>query len=228
MIFSLMSMIISSITPVMFSVLSREQKTPKFINSFFSFEKNVMYIVLPVGIGIFFYRRLATLLLFGSQWEDGIEVVGCWALMMMISILVYNLPAEAMKANGDPRLLFVYQLAYIVFLIPICIASSKISFSCFVIARTVSILIQVVFFVILLKKYLKCSLKDFCIEIKNPLTCATIVLLSCIIASFIPIKHFYIESFIQIILIASIYFASIFILFKDDAKFFLTFFRRKR
>ena len=228
MIFSLMSMIISSITPVMFSVLSREQKTPKFKASFLAFEKNVMYVVLPIGIGLFFYRRLATLLLFGARWEDGIEVVGCWALMMMVSILVYNLPAEALKAGGHPELLFAYQIAYVVFLVPICIFSAKISFSHFVVARTISIIVQVILFLLLLKKYIKCSLKQFFNEVKNPLICGTIVLVCCILASFVPIKHFYVSSFIQIIIIAAVYSLSIMLFFKDDATFFLNFLRRKK
>ncbi len=227
MIFSLMSMVISAITPVMFSVLSREQNTPKFRTSFLAFEKNVMYVVLPIGIGIFFYRRLATLLLFGARWEDGIEVVGCWALMMMVSILVYNLPAEALKAGGHPELLFAYQIAYVAVLIPICIISAKVSFSCFVIARTISILVQVILFIFLLNKYINCSLKQFLKEVKNPMVCGAIVLAACILASFIPTEHFYVSSFFQIIIIAAVYMFSILLLFKDDATFFLNFFRRR-
>ena len=227
MIFSLMSMIISAITPVMFSVLSREQNTPKFKTSFLVFEKNVMYVVFPIGIGLFFYRRLATLLLFGARWEDGIDVVGCWALMMMVSILVYNLPSEALKAGGHPELLFAYQIAYVVFLVPICIFSAKVSFHHFVVARTISIIVQIILFLVLLKKYINCSLKQFFKEVKNPIICGAIVLLSCVLAGFIPIKHFYVSSFIQIIIIAVVYILSIILFFKEDATFFLSFFRRK-
>ena len=227
MIFSLMSMIISAITPVMFSVLSREQNTPKFKTSFLVFKKNVMYVVFPIGIGLFFYRRLATLLLFGARWEDGIDVVGCWALMMMVSILVYNLPSEALKAGGHPELLFAYQIAYVVFLVPICIFSAKVSFHHFVVARTISIIVQIILFLVLLKKYINCSLKQFFKEVKNPIICGAIVLLSCVLAGFIPIKHFYVSSFIQIIIIAVVYILSIILFFKEDATFFLSFFRRK-
>lgn len=63
--------------------------------------------------------------------------------MMLFNSLFYSLPAEVYKSRGVPKQLFILQLQYLVFLIPIVYFSSKSGFWNFLVyARSASILIM--------------------------------------------------------------------------------------
>lgn len=55
--------------PILFSVLSRLQNNDKeFENVFFKFQKLIsIIIIIPLGVGIFVYRNLATEIILGDK-----------------------------------------------------------------------------------------------------------------------------------------------------------------
>ena len=68
-----------------------------------------------MGIGLFLYRKMATLLLFGSKWGEASNIVGAWGLMMMCSVIFYSFPAELYKSKGIPQMLFLSQCIFVIY-----------------------------------------------------------------------------------------------------------------
>lgn len=170
MIISIMGMISASMSPVLLSVLSRVKDNPtKFKNTFLSIQKCMMYLVIPMGIGLFCYRKLATYILFGHQWQEAANIVGAWSLMMMCSVIFYSFPAELYKSKGIPRMLFIFQCAYLIFLVPVCAIGVKLGFWEFVYLRCACVLEQIILSLILLKKKFGFKVTELLKNLRNPI-----------------------------------------------------------
>lgn len=205
MIMSLIGMITAALSPVLLSVLSRIKNDKDFFCIFLNLEKIVTYLLIPVGIGVFFYRDVATDILFGSQWSDASNIIGVWALMMVISVIIYSFPAEAYKAKGIPKILFFYQLSYLIFLIPVCWISANVGFWTFVYARALSILEQLIMCFVFMKLFLHWKIKYFVLNLIKPLLAGSCVVVLCLIFRlFMPEGLFF--QLISIASIALIYF----------------------
>lgn len=153
-ILSFITMITASMSPVLLATLSRLKNSDSYNEIYMNVSKLLMYIILPVCTLIFFCRDFVTWVLLGPQWSEGAIIIGCWALMLGISVFIYSLPAEIYKSKGIPKYLFFYQLSYILIIVPICIYAAKTSFWNFVYARCLVVVIQVVLFLIFSDKIL--------------------------------------------------------------------------
>lgn len=129
MVNALMLVITGSITPVLFSTLSRLQNDKeKFYKVFLKFQKSVSIIVFPLGAGVYLYSDLATKIMLGSQWSEASNVIGVWALTSSIHIVLSHFCSELYRAKGNPKLSFIAQILHLIILIPACIISSNYGF----------------------------------------------------------------------------------------------------
>lgn len=129
MVNSLMTLITTSMIPVLFSVLSRLQNDSNQFNiMFFKFQRLVSILVFPLGVGVYLYSDLATQILLGSQWSEASDIIGVWALTSSIMIVFGHFCSEVYRAKGRPKLSFLAQVLHLVVLVPTCIISSKYGF----------------------------------------------------------------------------------------------------
>lgn len=136
MVNSLMSLITASIVPVFFSALSRLQNDDdKFNKIYLNTQRIISIFVFPLGVGIYLYSDLATEIMLGNGWEEASYVIGIWALTSAIMIVFGNLNSEVYRAKGKPKLSFIAQILHLIVLVPVCIISSKYSFSMLVYSR---------------------------------------------------------------------------------------------
>lgn len=116
---SYMAIITASITPVLFSALSRYQNDEEhFQATFFKFQSMLALIVIPMGAGIFMFRKLALSILLGKKWEEATTLLGLWALASSVTIVFSNTACEVYRSKGLPKMSFVLQMVYLVFFIP--------------------------------------------------------------------------------------------------------------
>ncbi|WP_419893007.1 lipopolysaccharide biosynthesis protein [Oceanobacillus kimchii] len=156
MINSLMSIVTSSVVPVLFSALSRLQDdVDKFNNLYFKFQRLVSIVVMPIGIGIYLYSELATTLFLGPQWEEASKIIGIWALTSSIMIIFGNFSSEVYRAKGMPKLSFFAQVLHLIVLIPTIIIAGQYSFWMLVYARSWIRLQFVLVHLILMKTFIK-------------------------------------------------------------------------
>lgn len=116
---SYMSIITATITPVLFSALSRVQKDKiAYKNTFNKFQKVIAVFVLPMGAGMFLYRDLMVGILLGTQWKEISDFMGLWALMSALTITYSNTSCEVYRSMGKPKISFFLQMIYLVIYVP--------------------------------------------------------------------------------------------------------------
>lgn len=118
---SLMAIVTTAFTSVLFSLLSRYQNdNDAFLKTFYKYQKFVGSLVLPMGIGLFLYRGLVTSLFLGKQWMEAADFIGLWGLVYAISITFGHFCSEVYRAKGKPKLSVVAQWLHIIVLAPAC------------------------------------------------------------------------------------------------------------
>lgn len=137
MINTIMSIFVASTLPVLFSTLSRLQNNDlEFKKTFFNFQKWVAILILPLGIGIFIFGDLITIILLGNQWVEAVEIVKIWGLMSSIVIVFSYFNSEVYRAKGKPKLSFISQFLHLIFLVPVLLISTNFGFRAIVYARS--------------------------------------------------------------------------------------------
>lgn len=133
----IMGLIVASITPVLFSGLSRHQNNEKeFQQLFFRFQKIIGLLVIPMGVGIFIFSDFVTVLILGEQWVEASGFIGLWALTSALTIIWSNFSAEVYRAMGRPKLSVLAQWLHMVALIPVVLIFVRQSFEALYIARS--------------------------------------------------------------------------------------------
>lgn len=142
MIFSIFSIVTASVGAVLLSTLSRIEKRKEYENVYLSIQRLVSYALFAMSFGLIFFSKNVTLILLGSNWLEASNIFIAGGIMMLFNTLFYSFPAEVYKSRGVPKQLFILQLQYLVFLIPIVYFSAKRGFWNLVYARSLSILIM--------------------------------------------------------------------------------------
>lgn len=133
----IMAIITAATTPVLFSALSRLQDDIiEFKKMFFSFQKIVSMLVIPMGVGIFLFSDLITAVLLGNQWIEASSFIGWWGLTSSVTIVLAHYCSEVYRAKGMPKLSVWVQISHIAFLVPTVLLSIKYGFETLSISRS--------------------------------------------------------------------------------------------
>lgn len=169
-------LITASTVPVLFSALSRVQNDDvEFKKIFFTTQKIVSYLVLPLSIGIFIYSDIVSAIFLGSSWNEAGNVIGIWGLMSGIVIVFASYSSEVYRAKGRPKLSFMAQMLHLIVLIPICIIGSKYSFITLVRMRAIIRLQFVLVHIIIMKFAIGISAIDIIKNVKTATICSIIM-----------------------------------------------------
>jgi O-antigen/teichoic acid export membrane protein len=134
-----MAIITAATTPVLFAALSRCQNDePAFRNIYFKFQRYVAILVMPMGIGLFLYRDLATQILLGSQWAEASEFIGLWALTSAFTIIFGHYNSEVYRSKGKPKLSLLSQSIHLIFLVVLLFAIAPLGFRILYIGRSLA------------------------------------------------------------------------------------------
>lgn len=220
MVNSLMAIITASITPILFSALSRLQNDEDaFISTFLSMHKIIAYLVFPIGVGVFLYRDLATNVMLGSQWIEASNIIGVWALTSAVRIVMTSTFSEAYRAKGKPKLSLFLQLIDLVFLVPTCIISVQYGFWSLVFARAFLRFDLIVPGLIVMGTIIHISSRKILENISRPLMCTAIMTMGALGLKSISNLSWW--SIVSIGLCVVVYFISLLLIDKDVASFFL-------
>ena len=136
---SYMAIITASITPVLFSALSRYQNDDSaFRRTYYTFQRLVAIFVIPMSIGIYIYRDLVTQILLGSQWMEASGFIGLWGLMSGFTVVFSHFSSEVYRSKGQPKISLLSQLIHLAFLIPILFLSVRYGFETLYIGRSLA------------------------------------------------------------------------------------------
>ena len=136
---AILMIVSSSVTPVLFSTLSRIQnRGEQFKETFYKFHRCLAILIIPMGVGIFVYRHLITLIMLGDQWGEAENFIGLWGLAYSLSIIFNSLNSEAIRSKGKPQLSLGIQCVQIVVTATSLIIAAPHGFQTLYVARTIT------------------------------------------------------------------------------------------
>lgn len=135
---SAFALVTNATTPVLFSSLSKLQHDDaKFQNFFYKFQFSVGMFVLPLGVGIYFFRDFLTNLLLGDAWAEASLMLGSWGLSSGLTIVFGHYCSEVFRAKGKPKVSLLCQCLYMCYMVPALYVSASIGFSTLVVVNAV-------------------------------------------------------------------------------------------
>lgn len=142
---SITGIITLSITPVMFSRLSRCQSNDENMrNTLLTYQRLSAIILLPLGVGFFVFKEFITRVLLGPQWGEAANFIGIWGLTTTIVIIFNNYYSTYFRSKGRPRVAFVLQIIQLCFYVPITIIAAKQDFDTFCYINALSTLFPII------------------------------------------------------------------------------------
>ncbi len=133
---ALFAMVNSAVVPVLYSSLSKLQKDNEaFKRMFLAAQKLLCMFILPLGVGVYLYRDLATQLMLGDQWSGAAYIVGITALTYAARVCFVSFYSSAYQAKGYFFLPLIMQVLDLVMLVPTCIIAARSGFDGLVTAR---------------------------------------------------------------------------------------------
>ena len=151
------TIVTAATTPVLFSALCRLQNDfHGFENVLLKFQKIVGILVVPIGIGIFLFSDVVTVIMLGDQWAEATGFIGLWGLFGTITVLLSHYSSTVYRSMGKPKLSALAQVLHMAFVIPALLIAVKYDFK--VLYTTRSLLrLQLVL--------VDCLLMYFCIKL---------------------------------------------------------------
>lgn len=133
---SAFALVTNATTPILFSSLSKLQDSDEeFRSFFFRFQFSVGMFVLPLGVGIFFFRDFLTQLLLGDQWGEASLMMGAWGFSTGAMIVFGHYCSEVFRAKGKPKVSLLCQCLYMAVMVPTLYVSALAGFTQLVIAN---------------------------------------------------------------------------------------------
>lgn len=224
---SIMTMLTTSLLPVLLSGLSRLKENKKeFKILLLETQKTLAYLLFPLGNGLFVYRKLATYILFGSQWSDAADVVGILALGMAIKLIFVDILSTAYVSEGKPQFSIISNSVYILLLIPITLLSIQNGFMNYVLVKNLSAFVFIALYLVWSKMILNIKFMVFLKNIIMPLINTLVMIVTVIILKQFSINIF--TDFLIIFMAILIYFGFMYIFDKNSLMKIINIFFKKR
>lgn len=215
----IMGLITAATTPVLFSSLSRLQDNDEELKRmFFSFQKLVGILVIPLGVGIYLFRDLITEILLGNQWTEASHFIGLWGLTSSITIVLAHYCSEMFRAKGKPRLSVFAQVLHMAFLVPAVLWAVDKGFDTLCNTRALVRLTLVVINAVLLYKIVRISIRQTISNIMPSLISILPMIVICLILQQICTSM--IAQLIYIVVSVSVY-CGVLILFPKERNILL-------
>lgn len=158
MVNSLMNIIVLSTNAVLLSALSVVKNNDKeYTKLFFGFQQKVSLLLMPMGVGVFLYRGLATDILFGDKWKEASIFVGMYALAHSLTILTGQYVSIVFTSKGKPKLAVLSQVLQLVEMIPLLLITVDRSFVALTFGACIARMLYGVINMVLAKIYMKIS-----------------------------------------------------------------------
>lgn len=222
----IMESITAVIVPVLFVTLSRLQNNDQiFNNTFLKAQKIMAFFLFPMGAGIFLYSDLVTSIVLGPKWSEASDIIGIWALVKVIRIVLVSINSEVYRSKGMPKLSFLLQCMDLILLVPACMISIKYGFWTLVYTRAFMMVDLVIPGLIIMNYIMHIKAINIIKNIIKPFICTIIMYIVSLYLKEISLNLIW--SLISIVICILTYTLSVFIIAKKDFMAFINFTRGK-
>ena len=161
LVIQVLSIVSIAVTPVLFTTLSRLQnEDDEFKKMLFSFQSVVALIVIPLGFGLFSFRKFITLILLGEQWNEAANFIGLLGLITAFVIVFSHLSSEVYRSKGKPKISLFLQIIFLLFFVPSLTIAASYGFRALYIVHSITQLTYIVVSSILMFRFFNVSLMD--------------------------------------------------------------------
>ncbi|MDT9337252.1 lipopolysaccharide biosynthesis protein [Clostridium perfringens] len=219
---SIMAIITGAAIPIVFSMLSRLQNNDvEFKKVYFIAQRIVAYLIFPIGIGVFLYSDVVTIILLGDKWGEASNIIAIVAIILSVKVVFGDLCSEIYRAKGKPRLSFMVQSIFLLIYIPVCISSKKYNFKYIIFTCIVGRLIIIFIHNIISKLKFNISFLDIVKNTRKPAIIS--IVMGCIGLSFKFIYKSFYWSLISIFICIIFYFTVVYFIEKKSINKLLKF-----
>lgn len=147
-----MSIIVNAFSPVILVALSRvKNDKDEFKNLFYKFEERIGLVIIPLGVGIYVFRELLTMILLGNQWTEATSFIGLWGLMRALLIVFGMFSMEVFVSTGKPKFSVLSQTLEMMVLLPVLLITAPKGYGTLYVARSLVVLWSIIVELTLLK-----------------------------------------------------------------------------
>lgn len=133
---SIFTIVTASITPVLFSSLSKLQDDNEmFKKVFLGIQKAVALLLIPMGVGLALYGSFATDILLGSKWKEASEIIGILSLATALRTVFVSLNGDVFRAKAFFKTPLFLDFLDLVINVPLCYMALQKDFWTFVYVR---------------------------------------------------------------------------------------------
>lgn len=137
----ILMILVNAFSPVLFSALSKlTENREEFLDMYYSIIRKTGFIVIPLGIGVFVYRKLFTLILLGSQWAEAAAFVGLWGILRALNIVFGLFSMEVFVSLGKPKFSVLTQALELIVLFPVLMITVRFGYTSVYLARCVVVI----------------------------------------------------------------------------------------
>lgn len=217
----------TAFTSVLFPALSRLKNDKEaYQETFYSIQGAALSVLIPLGIGMYFYAQLVTDIFLGELWADAIFVIGIYSLTRPLMICFNNFMSEVFRSKGHFYSSIAYQLSMLGFDLLMKFTVGRISYEMFIWTTTFTHIFTTMLAIFILKFRYGFSILKQGESFFPSVACSLIMMPVVFLGS--NSKAGMIPSAAQAITSASIYFLSLGILFPKVFKNSLSYVIRKR
>lgn len=149
---SIFALFATTFTSVLFPALSRlKNDKESYQNTFYSIQGAALSILIPLGIGIFFYSKLVTNIFLGEKWQDAAFIISIYSLTKPLMLTFNNFMSEVFRSKGHFYSSMFYQIAMLVFDLLLKLTIGRISFEWFIWTTVFSNLFTTALAILILK-----------------------------------------------------------------------------
>jgi len=172
----ILSVVTASVNSIIFVTLSKLQNSmQEFYDTFYSFQKKLAVLVVPMGVGLWLYRDFITFVLLGRHWAETAEFLGTWGFCMAMVATMGTFCREALRAKGMPKISFVVQILHLAFIIPVMLIVKNFGYRILTFVRSLAYLESILLLHIFVKIYIDISPIKILKNTVWPLICAVIM-----------------------------------------------------
>lgn len=133
----IISLVTAATSAPLFTALSKLQNDEEeFQKVYFKYIQAISVFVVPLGIGIFLYRKLFTSILLGNQWMEAADFIGLWSLTSSVCLVWGTYCSGIYNAKGKPIFSFISQVLHLIVLIPVLFICAQKGFEILYISRS--------------------------------------------------------------------------------------------
>ena len=223
---SIFALFATAFTAVLFPALSRLKNDKEaYQDTFYSIQGAALSVLIPVGVGIFFYSQLVTDVFLGSKWGAAAFVISIYSLTRPLMICFNNFMSEVFRSKGHFYRSIFYQIAMLVFDITLKFTVGKISYEWFIWTTVIANILTSIMAILILKFMYGFSMFKQWQSFFPAALCSILMIPVALLGSNLKSDMF--QSMGQVLVCATFYFVLLFSIFPRVFKNTMSFLVRK-